>query len=142
MCPLLLVPENSTLRDFEHIVYTVDLRYCCLQRLRYLKELAALYNANLLIAHLPAKGLPDMVQEYACAFFNEEISNHINYDKLFFNHIKDPDIKKVMDVLINMMNTDLLVLVNHRFHFEEIIGRYITPSLPAHITIPVLIFPS
>jgi nucleotide-binding universal stress UspA family protein len=141
MCPLLLVPKKFTLKDFERIVYTVDLRYCCLQVVRYLKDLAIAYGANLLIAHIAAKGLPDMEQKYAFSFFNEEISTHINYDKLFFNHIKERDFGTVSDVLINGMHVDLLVLVNHRFHFEEIIGRYITHSLPAHLIIPILIFP-
>jgi len=44
-------------------------------------------------------------------------------------------------VMINGMHNDVLVMVNHRFHFEEIIGRYITEELPENITIPLLIFP-
>jgi hypothetical protein len=47
-----------------------------------------------------------------------------------------------IDVLIHGMETDLLVLVNHHFHFEEIMGRYASHIMPRHITTPLLVFPS
>jgi hypothetical protein len=33
------------------------------------------------------------------------------------------------------------VLINHQFHFEELIGNTITNRLPGCITTPVMIFP-
>jgi nucleotide-binding universal stress UspA family protein len=140
-CPMMLVPEIFKIKDFERIVYTVDLRYCQLEIVRYLAQLAAPFKASLLIAHIPAGGLPDMEQNYAQAIFNEEISNRIKYDKLLFDHIKEKNLEKVLDVLANGMDADLLAVVNHRFHFEKIVRQYKKNVLPAHITIPLLVFP-
>lgn len=140
-CPLLLVPEKSNWKGFEQIVYIADLRYCRLHAVRYLAELAQPYEANVLVDHLSAKGLPHMEENYALKMFNEEIAAKVNYDRIFFNNIKERDLIKAVDVMINGMHSDLLVMVNHRFHFEEILGRYITHTLPANITIPLLIFP-
>lgn len=141
LCPLLLVPAQWQLKDIERLTYMADLRYCRIQVLVYLAEIARPWNAALSIAHMSARGLPDMAEKYALIVFSEEISNNVNYDQLFFNNIKEKDLAKVVDVMINGMHNDILVMVNHRFHFEEIVGRYITDTLSLNITIPLLIFP-
>jgi hypothetical protein len=141
MCPLLLVPVNFSIKDFGQIAYIADLRYCRLPVLRYLAEFAASYKANLYIDHLSAKGLPHMDEKYALNFFNNEFKNKVHYDKLFFNNIRERDINKAVDVMIHGMHIDMLAFVNHRFHFQEILGRIIPDNLPDQITIPLLIFP-
>jgi len=141
MCPLLLVPEKCQVKNLERIVYMADLRYCQLPVVKCLANMARPYNAKLQIAHISAQGLPDMEENYARRFFSEAIGTVVNYDQLFFNNIKEKDIQKVVDVMINGLNTDLLVLINHQFHFEQIVGRYITGRLPVYITVPLLIFP-
>lgn len=140
-CPLLLVPENFKPADFERITYVADLRYCRLQIVKYLAELAAPYNALVQIANIAAKGMPEMEANYATSLFNEIIGISINYANILLNNISERDLKKAIDVMVNALHTDLLVMVNHRFHFEEIFGRYLPDTLPQNITIPLLIFP-
>lgn len=140
-CPLMMVPESSDIKGFEQIVYTADLRYCKLYVIKFLKELAATYEANLLFAHIPMSGLPDMKQSEALSIFNDTISTHIRYEKLFFDHIAERNLDKVFDVLTCGMNMDLLAVVNHPFHFEEIVNQYKNYKLPAHITVPLIVFP-
>ncbi|WP_295666529.1 hypothetical protein [uncultured Mucilaginibacter sp.] len=141
MCPLLLVPAKYQVKDLERIVYMADLRYCQLPVVKCLASIARPYHAKLQIAHISAQGLPDMEKNYAMRFFSEAIGNVVNYDQLFFNNIKERDIQKVVDVMINGLNTDLLVLINHHFHFEQVLGRHITNQLPVYVTVPLLIFP-
>jgi hypothetical protein len=140
--PLMLIPENWPLKDLERLVYIADLRYCRMAIVKYLAELAKPFHASLTIAHLSAKGLPHIMEPYAQSIFSEEICSRIDYDRLFFNNIRERDLIKAVDVMIHGMHNDLLVMVNHRFHFEEIIGDYVGYSLPAHISVPLLIFPS
>ncbi|MCR8559593.1 universal stress protein [Mucilaginibacter sp. BJC16-A38] len=142
LCPLLLVPVSWPIKQIERLVYITDLRYCRIKIVQYLTQLAKPHQADLLIAHLSAKGLPGIEQKYAIQLFNDQVTSNVKYEQLFFNNIKEDDLPTAVDVIINGMNNDLLVLVNHRFHFEEIIGRYLAATLPAHITIPLLIFPS
>jgi hypothetical protein len=141
MCPLLLVPQKYKLKELERIVYMTDLRYCQLPVVKCLANIARPSNAKLQIAHISIQGLPDMEENYARSFFSEVIGAVINYDQLFFNNIKEKDMQKVVDVMIHGLNTDLLVLINHQFHFEQIIGRYITGQLPENVIVPLLIFP-
>jgi len=140
-CPLLMVPLHWHLKQIERLVYIADLRYCRLQFVRFLAELAKPWNAIISIANLSAKGLPYMCEEYAATVFKDEIYCNVKYDQLLLNNIKERDLNKAVDVMINGMHNDVLVMVNHRFHFEEIVGTYITEELPAHITVPLLIFP-
>jgi hypothetical protein len=140
-CPLLLVPFHWHLKPIERLVYIADLRYCRLPFVRFLAELAKPYAATISIANLAAKGLPNMAEDFANAVFRDEICAHVKYDDLRLNNIRESDLAKAVDVMINGMHNDVLVMVNHRFHFEEIVGRYITEELPEHITVPLLIFP-
>jgi hypothetical protein len=140
-CPLLLVPEDWPVKSIERIVYMADLRYCRIRIVRFLEELAAPFKADVLIAHLSAKGLPNMADDYALSVFSQEVSSHASYDRLLFNNIKEKNLQTAIDVVINGMHNDIMAVVNHRFHFEEIMGGYITDKLPFNITIPLFIFP-
>jgi hypothetical protein len=140
-CPLLLVPFQRRIKPIERLVYIADLRYCRLQFVRFLAELAEPYAASVSIANLAAKGLPNMAEGYANQVFSDEICAYVKYGNLLLNNIRESDLTKAVDVMINGMHNDILVMVNHRFHFEEIVGRYITDELPEHITVPLLIFP-
>ena len=140
-CPLLLIPQNFCKTRFEHMVYTTDLRYCKIEIVRYLAKLAEAYQSSLLIAHLSASGLPHLADTYAESIFSHDIYPRAKYVRLCYQNIRERDITKAADVLINGMHADMLVLENHRFHFEEIFGRYIPHRLPSLLTVPVLIFP-
>lgn len=141
-CPLLLIPEHVSLKGFEKIVYTADLRYCRLEIIRQLVQMGRPYGADILVAHIAAKGLPDIDEHYASEVFTNEISSNINYENLFFNHIREKNIPRAIDVMVDVMRTDLLVLVNHKFHFEEIVGHKFCGRLPEYLHVPLLVFPS
>ncbi|WP_325385310.1 hypothetical protein [Mucilaginibacter sp.] len=140
-CPVLLVPEQFPYKTLEKIVYATDLRYCRQGVIRFLSKLAINFNASVLIANIAAKGLPFMEHNYALDVFKDTIAHPASHDHFHFNNIWERDIPKAIDILANDMNTDLLVLVNHRYHFNELFGAAIPYRLPAYIRIPVLLFP-
>lgn len=140
-CPLLIIPESYNGIGFKSMVYCADLRFCRVMVAKYLAELARPYQANLMFANLSAKGLPHMDDNYALTVFKEEIYNKVHYEQLYFNNIKERDLCKAADVMINTMHTDLLAVVHHRFHFTEMIGAHIHHSLPEYLTVPVIVFP-
>lgn len=140
-CPLLLIPDNYKKRNFENIAYAVDMRYCRRAVLKYLSEFARAYHAKLTLEHVSAKGLPPLDDKYALSLFHHEIAGLTQYDKIYFNNIKENGLNKAIGVIINNLHTDLLALVNHRFHFEEIFGRAIKNCMPDYIPVPVIVFP-
>ncbi|MCQ6959233.1 universal stress protein [Mucilaginibacter aquariorum] len=140
-CPLLLVPQSWANHLPERIAYLADLRYCRHQVLRYVGEVCAALDAGLTVAHLSARGLADIAEAYAEELFCKDVVPHTHHKKVVLNNIRERDLHKAVDVLVHGMQQDLLVFVNHRYHFEELIGRRIGDTLPADITVPVLIFP-
>ncbi len=140
-CPVLLVPEHWQIKKVDRVVYIADLRFCRYHVIKFLAAMAQACDAGLSVAHLSAKGIPDMEEHYANSVFKKEVYDRLDYKQVFFNNIREKDLKKAVDVIINGMHNDILAMVNHRFHFEEILGRYLTDILPGNITVPVLIFP-
>ena len=140
-CPLLLIPDSCKKRSFENIVYAVDMRYCRRAVLKFLAELAKYYNAKLNLEHVSAKGLPPLDDKYALSLFHRDVTGMAQYDKIYFNNKKESGSNKAIGVVINNLHADLLALVNHRFHFEEIFGRAIKSCMPEQIQVPVIVFP-
>jgi hypothetical protein len=140
-CPLLLVPPTWRVKGLEHLVYIADMRYCRLQVLKYMAEIAQAFEAGLSLAHISAKGLPDMIEPFATAVFRESICTEVEYEHLSFNNIKERDPVKATDVIINSLHSDILAVTNHRFHFVEIVGSDVSQKIPDRITVPILIFP-
>ena len=124
------------------MVYTTDLRFCRQDIVRFLSKLAVALNASVLIANIAAKGLPYMDSKYALNIFEDAIVDRSNCDHIYFSNIRERDVSKTFDILINDMKNDILVLVNHKYHFNELVGRDVAYRLPEFIQVPVLIFPS
>lgn len=140
-CPLLLMPEHVPVRLPERIAYLADLRYCRREVLRFLNELAQALAARLTVANLAAKGLADIVDSYAAELFRKDVLPYTSQVEVSLNNIRERNLHKAADVLIHGMQQDWLVLVNHRYHFEELIGRRLGDTLPPELTVPLLIFP-
>lgn len=139
-CPLLLIPENWTGNPIRRITYMADLRYCRINIMRYLANWAVASKAGLSLAHFSKNGLVPIVENYGLDLF-ANIVRQLPGCSLTFNNIREPDIHKATDVLINGLHTDLFVLVNRRYHFKEIIGDRLTDKLPEGMGIPMLFFP-
>ena len=140
-CPLLLIPDNYKKRNFENVAYTVDMRYCRRSVLKFLAEFAKDFKANLILEHLSAKDLPPLDDKYAISLFENEMAILAKYDRIYFNNIKERNIYVAVEVIIDNLQADLLALVNHRFHFEEIFDGAIDTCMPKLIPVPVMVFP-
>ncbi|HVS93584.1 MAG TPA: hypothetical protein VHE59_16200 [Mucilaginibacter sp.] len=141
-CPVLLIPYEFPYKTFENMVYATDLRFCRREVVNFLNHLAKNLNAAALIANISAKGLPYMEERYARTVFEETVLNPTNIEHIYFSNIRERDIPKALDILVNGMNNDLLVLVNNNYHFNELMGHDMPYTIPDNIHIPLLIFPS
>jgi hypothetical protein len=141
-CPVLLIPQGFGRKNIEKMVYTTDLRFCRQDIVRFLSKLAVALNASVLIANIAAKGLPYMDSKYALNIFEDVIVDRSNCDHIYFSDIRERDVSKTFDILIKDMKNDLLVLINHKYHFNELLGRDVPYPVPEFIQVPILIFPS
>ena len=141
-CPVLLVPKHFPYKAFEKIVYPTDLRFCRRDVVAFISQLARELNASILIANISEKGLPYMEDSYANSVFNDVGYNTAHFEEIYFSNIKERDVPKALDILVNGMNNDLLVMVNNKFHFNELLGHDSPYAIPENINVPLLIFPS
>lgn len=137
-CPLMLLPENFITAELNRIVYLTDLRYCQLPVVSFLSKLK---GTSLLLAHICQQGLPDLTIKYGNELFKDAIAPYLKTSELFFSHIKEKNMRQVVDTLVNTMRADILACVNRRFHFQQLFGDYLPKSAPDYISVPVLIFP-
>lgn len=140
--PLLIVPSSWSENELKRMVYLTDLRFCCIGTLKFLANLAACWDANLVIAHSSASGLPQMELNQAKEVFNEEISLNVGYRKLFLNMLDQGKSVDTIEVVVNEMQADLLILVNQHFHFNSLTEQYFKDKCALYTPVPLLIFPS
>jgi hypothetical protein len=138
-CPLLLVPEQTAIEQLKHLVYIDDLRFCRSEIVSYLKQ-ATTAGADVTVAHIATKGIPDMVDDYAKTVYQEAVGWHSPHIR--FNHIKEKNIKKAADVLVNMMNTNMLVMAYDRFHLAALTNTDGSDNYLKHLPVPLMVFPS
>jgi len=141
-CPVLLVPKHFPYKVFEKIAYPTDLRFCRRDVVTFISQMAKLLGSSILIANISEKGLPYMEDSYAASVFHDIVNNSGHFEDILFSNVKERDIPKALDILVNSMNNDLLVMVNNKFHFNELMGHDSPYAIPENINIPLLIFPS
>lgn len=136
-CPVMLLPEEMEVRQISRIVYLTDLRYCE----PILSHLFKFKNSSVLLAHICQQGLPDLTPEYGKQLFCDTFGRYTDSSELFFSQIKETNVEDIVDTLINTMRADMLVCVHRRFHFQQLLGDNLPKRFPAHVTVPLLIFP-
>jgi hypothetical protein len=141
-CPVLLIPKHFPYKMFEKIVYPTDLRFCRRDVVAFISQLAQQLSSSMLIANISEKGLPYMEDNYARSVFNDVVAHSAHLDEVYFSNVKERDVSKALDILVNGMNNDLLVMVNNKFHFNELMGHDSPYVIPENINVPLLIFPS
>jgi hypothetical protein len=141
LCPLMLIPDNWSLKDLERIVYLADLRYCRTDIVRYLAGLAAACQADLSVAHLTKEGMVHIEESYAHQLFNEHVREKVKYERLRFHYTRERDLIKAADVLTKGLHYDMLVMTKNRYHFNKLVGQSVNDRPPSHIQVPLLIFP-
>jgi len=140
-CPLLLIPYNWHIKKVQRVCYIAELRYCRLDVVRYLARFAAAWQADVSIAHLCARNLPEMDAQYAERVFAHEIHHPVGYSRLLFTPVAENDLRRAVDVFIHGMDMDILVLVNQCFHFQDVLDGPTVDNFPVHLTVPLLVFP-
>jgi len=140
--PLLIVPSSWSENELKRMVYLTDLRFCGIGTVKFLVNLATCWDANLVIAHSGASGLPLMETSQAEEVFNHEVSLNVGYNKLFLNILDQGESMDTLEVVVSEMKADLLVLVDQHFHFNFLTQQYFKDRCSLYNPVPILIFPS
>jgi len=141
LCPVLMVPQQARFVDIKQMVYLTDLRYCRTHITGYLKQMAKQLNAGLALAHITAAKLPEPETNYALSLFRKAIGHNPHGLNLSFQHITEPCINKVADVLIEVLNNDWLAMAYGKHHHTALNAACNKATQnPAEINVPLLLF--
>lgn len=140
--PLLIIPSSWSEDELKRVVYLTDLRFCGIGTVKFLANLSRCWDANLVIAHSAASGLPVMETSQAEEVFNDEVSLNVGYNKLCLNMLDHGESMDTLEVVVSEMKADLLVLVDQHFHFNFLTQQYFKDKCSLYNPVPILIFPS
>lgn len=140
-CPLLLIPNNMVYKNPEKIAFATDLRASDVDIVHALASFARYYNAEILLIHV-TDGTNEGDYHEEVKEFLKGVSSKINYEKVYYRHVKSIDVKHGLDWLAEHGQVDMLAMV-HRKH--NILDRLFAPSHTHEVAgdarIPVLVFP-
>ena len=140
-CPILLVPESAPVKKIDRIVYLADLRYAQTPVINYLAKWRV-EDESVIVAHLCTKGLSELDKLYADHLFNKELIRKVVCKNLYFSNLCAKDFSDTLDEVIHGMEADMLVCLNHSYHFTQIFGSLAELKIPEYIAVPVLVFPA
>jgi len=141
--PVLIVPANAKFSGLIKIAFATDLSHTDINVLQSLSGLARQFNAEIFVAHVTNEKFEDYQHQHKVNSFLNDITNKINYPKIYFRRVKSMDIEHGLGWLSVYGQIDLLVMV-HRKHnvLDEVFEGSHTQKLARHIQIPLLVFPS
>jgi hypothetical protein len=140
-CPVLLVPESAPVKKIERIVYLADLRYAQTPVINYLAKWRV-EDESVIVAHICKNGLSELDKSYADHLFSKELIRKVVCKNLFFSNLSEKNFSDTIDEVVHGMEADMLVCLNHSYHFIQIFGSLAELKTREYIAVPVLVFPS
>lgn len=141
--PVLLVPEEARFKRIHKIAFATDLNKADTAVIHLLAGFARALNAQLLLAHITGKDekITKVRQEEIDRFLND-ITNKVNYSKIYYQHISNKEVDEGLDWLAEHAQIQVLAMVHqqHSMIYRLFKGSH-TQRLRKHIAIPLLVFP-
>ncbi|HYF31845.1 MAG TPA: universal stress protein [Chitinophagaceae bacterium] len=136
--PVLVIPQNATYRDIQHITYATDFSYeVDFHVYQPMIDLVQSFNAQLHIVH---------VQKHSEEMKAGEIAGEIQLDPAFssvpheFHIIKDSEVKHGIELYLEQNRTDMLVMITHEHGFlSRLFGRSHTKAMVYDTHVPLLV---
>ncbi|WP_316818257.1 universal stress protein [Pedobacter nyackensis] len=141
--PVLFVPPEASYNKIIKIAFATDLSKQDIAVIHVLASFARTFNAEILLVHI-SNQLPDsqMSSKKKIDEFLNEITNNVNYHKIYYQHVLDEIVDEGLDWLSKYGQIQMLAMV-HRKHdlLYRLFNGSRTQKLRRKIDIPLLVFP-
>lgn len=139
--PVLLIPSEATFKPIHKIAFATDLSKEDTAVIHVLAGFARTFNAQILIVHIIKDEATDKTELEIGNFLND-ITNKVNYHKIYYQRISDKDVDDGLDWLADYGQIQMLAMV-HRKHnvLHKLFKGSYTQRLKRHIKIPLMVFP-
>jgi nucleotide-binding universal stress UspA family protein len=140
-CPVLIVPPKFVFKKIRRMTFATDLHQSDINILHVLSTMALRFNADLTVSHIFSG--KKIQQDEAEMIFLNEVTNKINYDKIYYHALKDPNITNGLEWISEQGKFDMMVMVHRKRGFLQ---RWFAPSRTkkqiGRLVIPLMVFPS
>lgn len=137
-CPVLAVPEKSTMISPKKIVYATDFEQADIFAIKRLVKIAEIFNAEIKVVHITSK------KEYAgpdqMEWFKEVLAEKLAYDKLEFAFIFSDAIFEELVGYLEDSQTDVLAMLERKesTFYQKYLQTDMVKKMLKTINIPVL----
>jgi nucleotide-binding universal stress UspA family protein len=141
--PVLLVPFDVVYKKLTKIAFATDLSRADIDVIHVLAGFAKVFNAEILLVHI-SNQVPDSQtnSKKEIETFLNEITNNVNYHKIYYQHVLDEIVDEGLDWLSKYGNIQMLAMVHRK---QSVLYRLFkgshTQRLRRKIDIPLLVFP-
>ncbi|MBB5635895.1 nucleotide-binding universal stress UspA family protein [Pedobacter cryoconitis] len=140
--PVLVVPENQFFKHLDKLIFATDMSKSDLEIVHALTELAKPSHADITLAYVQTPGTTEDSTKKLVTNFLEEISNKINYPKIYYRTVKGVPLKEGLKWLTEHVTCDMFVMVHrHKSFLEELLNLSNTQKMAANINLPLLVYP-
>jgi len=140
--PLLIIPENCALKNFEKFAFATDIVHNDINYISSLTSLAKQFSAEILVANVNQHAPLTKEHESAVNSFKKEIMHKINYSRVYYRNIPNENVKKGLDWLIENVKFDMLVMVHRKGDLSDFFFKSsITKKIADHTYLPLLVYP-
>lgn len=136
--PVLAIPTGSSLDNFENLIFTSDYKKGDLTALSNTIDIAKLFDSSVDVLHVSDQ--KDMESEIKFRGFRELVKEHINYDKVSFNHEYELDFFPSVSEFLTDRPDSLLVMVRYKKSFwEKLTNRNLSKEMSFYSKVPLLV---
>lgn len=141
--PILIVPEKAKEGALNKIAFATDYRDSDIESIKELIKLAGIFDASITLLHVAEGDYQEAYEEETLSWFNNEVKQACNYEKLNYRLIKEDDVIEALEKYIDKEQVDLLCMSTmKRNFFEKFINSSLTKTMSFHSKIPLLVFHS
>ncbi|MEP7169884.1 MAG: universal stress protein [Bacteroidota bacterium] len=141
-CPVLVIPDKAAFKGIAKIVFATNYQESDFQSIKFLTEIASLFNAEILIVHISEFTQAD-VNEKDLQWFKDELKKKSNilYENISFHNLIGGNVDWELEEFIEQNNIDLLSLsMRKRNIFTKLFDRSLTKKMAYHSHVPMLAF--
>jgi nucleotide-binding universal stress UspA family protein len=141
--PLLMVPENYNYKSLKRIAFATDWNESDIEIIQTLASLARYDNAAILIIHVTNSEETEWLKSGDASVFLNQITCKVNYPNIYYRQIKNDDVDKGLNWLMENGEIDILAMVHRqRSVIERLMKGSHTKALAQLNQVPLLVFPA
>ncbi len=141
--PILLIPKEARFKKIDKIAFATDLSDSDVEMIHLLAGFARIFDAEILIIHISDSSADHQPKDQpAIDIFLNEVTNKVNYHKIYYKYIWNVDVDSGLDWLIAQGKISMLAMVHrNKSLFSKIFKGSHTQRIKNKVDIPLLVLP-